>query len=217
MKTTNNSPIPRRILVWDIPTRLFHWSFALSFLIAYVTAESERWQLWHVSAGYTFGVLLIFRLIWGVIGSRYARFSEFIRTPSALVNYLRSLLTTTPTHFVGHNPAGALAIVLILGLGLVNVLTGWASFNDYGDWIGELHEGIANTLVAIVAVHIAGVFISSLLHKENLVRSMINGYKQGHVKDGIKNTYWPVGSLLIAAILAFLWALLNSQFPILLP
>lgn len=100
-----------RILVWDIPTRLFHWTLVTCFVIAYLTSESERWQLWHVTAGYTFGALLVFRLVWGVIGSRYARFSNFVRGPKQTMRYLSSLLTRHPQHYVGHNPAGAWAIV----------------------------------------------------------------------------------------------------------
>ena len=79
-----------RILVWDVPTRLFHWLLVLSFVVAYLTSESERWQLWHVTAGYTFGALLVFRLLWGFVGSRYARFSQFVRGPRQVLAYLRS-------------------------------------------------------------------------------------------------------------------------------
>ncbi len=215
-KMTTNSAASGKILVWDIPTRLFHWLFASSFLVAYITSESERWQLWHVTAGYTFGALLVFRIVWGFVGSRYARFSDFMATPRRVMAYLRSLMTLTPAHFIGHNPAGAWAILALLGLGIGTVITGWASFNDYGDWIGEIHEGIVNVLMAVVIIHIAGVFISSLLHKENLARAMVNGYKKGN-EGGIKRTGWPVGFLLITGLACFLWALLNSQFPLLLP
>lgn len=216
MKTTNNAATSGKILVWDIPTRLFHWLFAISFCIAYLTSESERWQLWHVTAGYLFGALLVFRVLWGFIGSRYARFREFIATPRTVMTYLRSLMTQQPLHFVGHNPAGAWAILGILLLGTGTVITGWASFNEYGEWIGELHEGIVNVLLSIVIIHVAGVFVSSLLHKENLVRAMLNGYKKGH-NGAIKSPLWSVGLLLIVLLNGFLWALLNSQFPFLLP
>ena len=212
-----DEPVQTRILVWDIPTRIFHWILVLCFVVAYLTSESERWQLWHVTAGYIFGALLLFRLFWGVVGSRYARFSQFVRGPREVLAYLRSLLTRSPEHFTGHNPAGALAIVGILGLGLLTVLTGWASFNDYGDWIGELHEGIVNLLLFIIGIHVGGVMISSVLHRENLVRAMINGHKRGAAVEAIRYPQWVVGVLLLAGLITFLWALLSGQLPWLMP
>ncbi|MGI9142719.1 MAG: cytochrome b/b6 domain-containing protein [Fluviibacter sp.] len=213
----NDLQAQTRILVWDIPTRIFHWILVLCFVVAYLTSESERWQLWHVTAGYLFGVLLLFRLFWGVVGSRYARFSQFVRGPRQVLAYLSSLLTRNPEHFTGHNPAGALAIVGILGLGLLTVLTGWASFNDYGDWIGELHEGIVNVLLFIIGIHVGGVLISSVLHRENLVRAMINGHKRGAAVEAIRYPQWVVGVLLLAGLITFLWALLSGHLPWLMP
>lgn len=209
--------LPRRILVWDIPTRLFHWALVLCFAIAYLTSESERWQLWHVTAGYVFGALMLFRLLWGLVGTRYARFSNFVRGPQQVMRYLGSLLTRHPQHYVGHNPAGGWAIIGMVGLGLLTVLTGWASFSDYGDWFGELHEGIVNVLLLVIAVHVGGVVLSSFLHRENLVRAMVNGYKQGQAADGIRYPQWLMGLLLMLGLGCFLWALLTSRLPALLP
>lgn len=205
------------ILVWDVPTRLFHWLLVVCFAVAYLTSESERWQLWHVTAGYTFGALLVFRLFWGLVGSRYARFRQFVRGPRQVLAYLRTLISRSPDHYIGHNPAGALAIVGMLGLGLLTVVTGWAAFSDYGDWFGELHEGIVNVLLLIVGIHIAGVLVSSLLHRENLVRSMVNGYKQGAVVEAIRYPQWIVGVTLLVGLGTFLWLLLSGQLPWLMP
>lgn len=205
-----------RILVWDLPTRLFHWSLVLSFVVAYSTSESERWQLWHVTAGYVFGFLLVFRLLWGTIGTRYARFGNFIRGMKSVRAYVVSLLTRHPQHFVGHNPAGAWAIIGMLGLGLLTVLTGWASFNDYGDWFGELHEGMVNLLLVVIVLHISGVIVSSLLHRENLVRAMINGHKQGNPAAAIRYSQKLVSAALVIGLLCFIWALLTGRIPALL-
>lgn len=209
--------VQTRILVWDVPTRIFHWGLVLCFVVAYLTSESERWQLWHVMAGYTFGALLLFRLVWGVVGSRYARFAQFVRGPARVLAYLRSLLTRNPEHYTGHNPAGAWAIVGILSLGFLTVLSGWASFNDYGDWIGELHEGLVNALLLIIGIHIVGVFLSSVLHQENLVRAMVNGHKRGVAVEAIRYPQWIVGMLLVGAMLIFWWALLSGYLPGLMP
>ena len=214
---TATHPQRSSVLVWDVPTRLFHWTLVGAFVLAYLTSESERWQLWHITAGYVFGFLLLFRVVWGVIGTRYARFSDFVSGPRAVRRYLGTLLTRHPAHYIGHNPAGAWAILAILGLGALTVLTGWASFNDYGDWIGELHEAIVNLLLLVVIMHVAGVVVSSLLHRENLVRAMVNGRKMGLPTDAIRYPQWIIGILLITTLLIFIWALLTGHIPGLLP
>ena len=107
-----------RILVWDLPLRVFHWLLALSFAGAFLTAEAERFRDVHVVLGYTFLGLLAFRLVWGVAGSRYARFRSFLYGPRAVITYLQSLVARRPIHYVGHNPAGSWAIYAILYPGL---------------------------------------------------------------------------------------------------
>jgi cytochrome b len=192
------------VLVWDLPTRVFHWLLALSFAGAYVTAESERWRLAHVTFGYTLGGLIAFRLIWGLVGTRHARFASFVRGPTAVLRYLRSLRTAQPEHHAGHNPAGALAIVALLALGALLVFTGWSTYNDVGGaWLEELHEGVANLMLAVVLVHIAAVLLSGRLHHENLVRAMLTGRKQGTPAEGIRRPWRVLGVLLLAAVLAF--------------
>lgn len=168
-----------RIRVWDLPTRLFHWSLAISFFIAFFTAESERWRDVHVISGYVVGGLLAFRLLWGFVGGRYARFAEFWPTPAKVWTYLKSLLTRHPQHYVGHNPAGAVAVFLLLGLGLLTVISGWLTYEEIGgELFEELHETLGDGMMALVVVHIAGVIVSSRLHGENLVRAMISGWKK---------------------------------------
>ena len=211
------TPVEKQILVWDAPTRIFHWLLVSCFVVAYLTSESERLQIWHVTAGYVFGALLLFRVFWGVFGTRYARFSNFVRGRKVVMQYLGSLLTRHPRHYVGHNPAGAWAILAMMGLGLLTVLTGWASFSDYGDFIGELHEGIVNALLAVIFVHVGGVVVSSLLHRENLARSMVTGYKLGQPEQAIRYPLWIIAALLVAGLVWFVWALLSSQLPALLP
>ncbi|MFZ1342964.1 cytochrome b/b6 domain-containing protein [Thiothrix eikelboomii] len=198
-----------RILVWDWPTRVFHWSFALSFAGAYLTAESERYRDLHLALGYVFGVLILFRLIWGVIGTRYARFSSFSFAPTAVLSYLKSLSQGQAQHFLGHNPAGAIAIFLLLGLGLLISLTGIALAWELGaeDWeelYEETHEWVANFMLLVVFVHIAGVLVSSWLHHENLARAMITGYKQGQASAAIQGRFLWLGVLILIGILVFL-------------
>jgi cytochrome b len=169
------------IRVWDLPVRIFHWLLALSFTGAFVTAESERLREVHVMLGYTVLGLLAFRLVWALVGTRYARLSSFAFGPRAVAEYLRSLLTTHPKHYLGHNPAGSWVIYLLILLGITAGATGYATYNDIGgDWMEDLHEGAANAMLALVFVHVAGVVVSSLLHRENLVKAMVTGYKPRH-------------------------------------
>lgn len=170
-----NSPVVR---VWDPAVRIFHWSLVVAFAGAFVTAESERLRDVHVLLGYTVLGLLAFRVVWAFVGSRYARLSSFAFGPRAVAAYLRSLLAFRPRHYVGHNPAGSWVIYALVLLGLVTGASGYATYNDIGgEWLEDLHEGSANAMLTLVFVHVAGVVVSSVLHRENLVKAMWTGYK----------------------------------------
>jgi len=195
-----------KILVWDAPVRVFHWLMVLSFVGAYLTAESERWRLLHVSLGYTLGGLVAFRILWGLLGTRYARFTSFVRGPAAVLRYLRGLMSAEPEQHVGHNPAGAVSIVLLLALSVATVATGWAiDVNIGGHWLEDLHEGAASFMLAVVGVHVAAVLYTSWLHGENLVLSMLTGKKEGAPNEGIRWSWRPLALLLLAAVLGFWW------------
>ncbi len=203
---SDSSASPAKVLVWDMPVRLFHWLMVLCFAGAYLTAETERLRLVHVTLGYTMAGLVAFRLVWGLMGTRYARFSSFVRGPGAVWRYLRALPSGRPEHHVGHNPAGALAIILILGLTAMVTSTGWANYNELGgEWLEETHEVLANLMLLTVGVHVAGVMLSSWLHKENLVRAMVTGRKAGQAQDGIRRAWISVAALMLVAVLGFWW------------
>lgn len=200
----NPSSPTERILVWDWPTRIFHWTLAGSFAGAWLTAESERLALWHMSFGYTLLGLIAFRLLWGVVGTRHARFASFLAGPGAVWRYLRSLLSRQPEHHVGHNPAGAVAIVLLLLLGAGTALSGWAYWSEIGgEFFEEVHEALATAMLVVVGVHVAGVVLSSLLHHENLVGAMLSGFKRGARSEGIERGRPLVALLLVAAVAGF--------------
>jgi cytochrome b len=195
-----------RILVWDLPTRVVHWLLAASFLGAFLTTESERYRHIHVVLGYTVLGLVAFRFLWGVVGTRYARFSSFPIAPRRVLQYLRSLLTHSPQHHIGHNPAGSLAIYAILALTVLAGATGYAAYNEIGGhWLVKLHEGAANAMLSLIAIHIGAVVVSSLIHRENLAAAMLNGYKNGGAGDGIRRKHWFVAAAVLLATAGF-WA-----------
>jgi cytochrome b len=194
----------RNILVWDVPTRVFHWLFALSFGGAFLTAESERFNNIHVMLGYTFLGLIAFRLLWGVFGTRHARFRSFLFKPGELVTYLSSLVKGNPAHYAGHNPAGSVAIWLLLTLGIVSGLAGVLLFQDVGGHaLEELHEILSFAMLSVVGVHLVGVLVSSVMHRENLVRAMITGHKQAKPEESIHRSYAWLGVIMLATVVAF--------------
>jgi cytochrome b len=201
----------QRILVWDWPTRIGHWLMAAAFLVAYLTGDSEEWRLVHVMAGGALAGLVLFRLAWGLLGSRHARFASFVRPHLAAGRYLMGLLRGEAPHHTGHNPAGGLAIVALLLLGLLTVATGWPLYQEMGgegleEWLEELHEGLANAMLLLVFVHLAGVAVGSLAHRENLPRAMFTGYKLGSAREAIAGArLWAVPVLLACAGLSAWW------------
>ena len=184
-----------KILVWDLPTRIGHWLLVAAFAVAWFSGDSEEWRLYHVAAGYVMAAVLLFRFFWGLAGTRYARFSSFLFSPRQMVFYLASLARRQPGHWIGHNPAGSYAIFLLMLLGLGVVASGWADYNDVGgDWLEQAHEILSYSMLGVVGLHVAGVVLSSLLHRENLVRSMISGCKPGAQQDAISSSrrWWAI-------------------------
>lgn len=191
------------VLVWDLPLRVFHWLLAGSFVGAFLTAESERWRDVHAVLGYTALAMVAFRVLWGVFGTRYARFGALPLAPRRALAYLRSLVSARPEHHVGHNPAGSLAIYALLILAAATALTGLAAFADGGKWLGELHEGVANAMLAVVVVHIAGIVVGSLAHRENLAAGMLTGRKRGAPGAGISQSRRFVAVALVGLVVGF--------------
>jgi cytochrome b len=154
--------------------------------------------------------VLAFRIFWGIAGTRYARFGSFLFSPRQALDYLAGLLRGESSHWVGHNPAGSYAIYLLILLGFAAAGSGWAAYAELGgEWLEEFHEVLASTMLAVVGLHVAGVVVSGLLHRENLVRSMINGYKIGSSEEAISSSRMLWAVLLIglagwAAVAAFL-------------
>jgi cytochrome b len=203
----------RPVKVWDPAVRVGHWLLVVLFAVAYVTGEAD-FELLHAYAGYGVLGVVVLRLFWGFAGTRYARFTEFLRGPRATLAYLKSFAAGRPAHYLGHNPAGGYMIVLLLAMLLASVWTGLETYGEQGKgplakglplaavlapahanggeraeagtkrrrsaaerfW-KELHEGFANATLLLVLLHVAGAIAASIVHRENLVRAMITGYK----------------------------------------
>jgi cytochrome b len=211
MSASRAEPAVGKVLVWDAPVRVFHWLMVLSFAGAYLTAESERWRLVHVTLGYTVAGLVAFRIVWGLVGTRHARFASFVRGPAAVVSYLRGMVQGRPEHHAGHNPAGALAIIALLGLAGAVTAAGWASYNEVGgEWVKDLHEGAANLMLSVVGLHVAGVLIASWIERGNLIGAMFTGRKPAHPDDAVRSAWRSVAALMLVAILGFWWLQWNG-------
>jgi cytochrome b len=167
------------VRVWDPFVRIFHWSQAALIAAAWLTADD--WKAVHERVGYTIAALVALRLVWGVIGTRHARFADFVRGPRAVLGYLADLARGRERRYLGHNPAGGAMIVALLATVAVTTLTGWLQTTDafWGDELMEdIHKGAATLILVLVAFHLGGVLYESLRHRENLVAAMIHGRKR---------------------------------------
>jgi cytochrome b len=186
-------PQPKMVRVWDPLVRLFHWSLAGAFTIAFVS-EDDLLAV-HVWAGYLILGLILIRVLWGFVGPRHARWSDFVKEPTEIFTYLKAALRSRAARYLGHNPAGgAMVVALMLSLSVTS-LTGLAVYGaeelsgpmapllsglseGWAHALEDIHELMANLTLILVLVHLAGVAIASLEHRENLVRAMITGLKR---------------------------------------
>ena len=197
-----------RGLIWDLPTRLFHWSLALGFAACYLTGEDDRWALLHITSGYMITGLLGFRCLWGFLGSRHARFSDFVKSPRHVGLYLRDFFRGKPAHFAGHNPAGGWAIMALILIGIGVCLSGILLLEEV-PWppLEWLHDAAAQAMLGLVGLHLLGVLLGSLLHRENLVKAMITGRKVGFSREAIQHGHFGLAlSLLVALVVFWLWS-----------
>lgn len=206
--------VRQAIMVWDIPVRVFHWLLVICFAGAWLSSESERWALIHYAFGYTACLLVLIRLVWGLIGTRYARFSQFLKSPRAVIDHFMAMLRGHPHHDVGHNPAGGLVMFALMLLMLFIGLTGYLSVKEFlGDIASEAHEVVANILLGLVIIHIIAAIGMSLIERQNLVRSMVNGKKQGMPEQGIRYPQYLIGGLIFFSALYFFYLTLSSSLP----
>lgn len=213
MSDPSNAPVVKptppvaEVLVWDVPVRVFHWLLVFSVAGAWLSAESERWRWWHETLGYTALGLMAFRFVWGWVGSRHARFADFVRPPAVVWAYALKMVRLRAPRHVGHNPLGAWAVLALIALTSLTGVSGWLiADGDAPGWLEEAHELAANALMATIAVHVLGVLFSGWLHRENLVLAMLTGRKRATADQAIPAAWAGLGVVMVVAVLWFWWS-----------
>ncbi len=225
--TAAPSPAVAQRRVVDAPTRTFHWLFALSFLGAYLTADGERWRALHVTLGYTLAGLLAFRVLYGLFGPRHVRLRLLWRKLGSAPAWLRSAaqslqnpqsgaLPSKPASInwrQGQNLLMALAVLALLVLVVPLTLSGYGTYNDWGDilgggllggdWIEDMHEFLGNAFLAVVLGHIALIAGLSLLRRQNQAQPMLTGRTEGAGPDLVEHNHAGLAALLLAGVLGF--------------
>ena len=206
--------LKQEILVWDMPVRVFHWLLVICFSGAWLTSESERLAMIHYAFGYTACLLVLIRLVWGVIGTRYARFSQFLKSPKAVLEHFMAMLRGHPHHDVGHNPAGGLVMFALMLLILLIGFTGYLTVKEFfGNFASEVHEAVASLVLGLVIVHIIAAIGMSVIERQNLVRSMVTGRKKGFPEQGIRYPQYLIGAVVFLGALYFFYLTLSGALP----
>jgi cytochrome b len=195
-----------KLLIWDLPTRLFHWLFAGSVILAFGFAqlsekESPTFYL-HVIFGVLGGVLLGWRLVWGFWGSRHSRWKALLFTPSSIVQYFQSVFIGRGQYFAGHNPGSSLVIIALLIGVAMTLLSG--ILIPQSEIFEELHESLPIVVMVLVAVHVAGVLLASRVHNINYIRAMVDGRRQAQLEDGIDGSR-PIAGIFMLALVLGVW------------
>lgn len=216
---------PNSILVWDLPTRLFHWCLVLLVGFSWLTGEMGEME-WHMRSGIAILALLLFRLFWGLIGSSTALFGDFVRPPAAALGYARDLMAGRAARYLGHNPLGGWMVVLLLLLLLSQAGTGLFANDDIftegplyhlvtktiSDWLTVIHKTLFDVLLVCVALHVAAALFYLLVKKENLILPMFHGRKPRSEAQAAPSLLMrgPLMALVALAVAAALvWMLLN--------
>jgi cytochrome b len=194
--------LSKRMMSWDAAVMVSHWLLAFCFLGAVITQDSEKFRLVHVTMGYTMFGLVAFRLIWGVIGGKYARFSSIFPRLKKITTYIRSLFTSQPEKFIGFHAIGFLSAYILLAIILTVTISGYLVYEEIGpDLFEDLHETLGNLLIFVVAIHVGGVLIHAILEKikakaalqSNALPSRVRPYK------------WMAGIILLAV--TYFWVI----------
>jgi len=196
----------KKQLIYDLPTRFFHWLFAGLFVTAFFIAKTidddSPIYSYHMLAGLLLSFTVLMRLVWGFIGTKYARFSSFALHPMDLINYIKGIVSGDKRRWAGHNPASSWATIAMMILALGLGLTGYLMANGQKESFEDIHELLANGFLIIVLLHVAGVVLHALRHKDGITVAMIDGQKTELIsKDPISSSR-PLTALLFVTLVA---------------
>ncbi len=227
--SSEKNQAPKFIKVWDLPVRLFHWSLVLLFIAAYVTNSlGANYFKYHLWCGYAVIVLVSFRIVWGLVGTHHARFINFIRNPFTTVKYAIDSLKNTEKHYAGHNPLGAIMVVVLLLAILVQATTGlftndeimnlgplYSYINDELSLkLTSLHRQLFYWILGAVVLHIAAVLIHVFFKRNNIVKAMVTGKKPSkgieQEKSIRSSRIWLAIIIVVILALALAWIITHA-------
>ncbi len=205
-----------RVLIWDLPTRLFHWllsgGFFAAAIISLALGEDSPLFPYHAIIGLTIALMVCLRIIWGIAGTRYAKFGSFIFGPAAVIEYTKGALTGRGKHYIGHNPGSALAIFALLALVLAMAVTG-IMLGQGNEGVKEIHEILAWVTVGVVVAHVLGVALHTIRHRENITLSMIHGKKRAEPADAIASAKPIIAVIFLVIAGAWAFGLIRNYNP----
>lgn len=203
-------------LVYDLPTRIFHWCFAALFLTAFIIGKTidddSPTFAYHMLAGLTLTFLVFLRILWGFFGTKHARFSGFALNPLALIEYFKGILANDKKRWAGHNPASSWAGIAMMAMGLGLGITGFLMTSGDKEAFEDLHELLSNAFIVLVILHVTGVIVHTLRLKEMIGLSMINGKKADVPVGETIASAQPVVGILLVALLVVFGLFLNKNF-----
>tara|TARA_R110002110_G_scaffold66978_1_gene182949 strand:+ start:36859 stop:37521 length:663 start_codon:yes stop_codon:yes gene_type:complete len=209
-------------VLWDLPIRIFHWSIVACVLLAWLSAEFDYYDV-HEWVGYTVIVLVVWRIIWGIVGSRHARFSDFVTGPAGIIAYLKGKGAAS----AGHNPLGALSVIALLGLLLLQAVSGlfnsddvlfsgplyYAAETEFRDTMGVIHEIAFDLLVVLIVLHVLVIAWHQLRLHEKLLQAMIKGRAAGREGRAAPVPLWRALLILVLVAAALWWGLEQAPAP----
>jgi cytochrome b len=205
-----------RVLIWDLPTRLFHWLLAAGFgfaaFVALAIGDDSPLFPYHAIIGLVLGLMIVLRMVWGFLGSRYARFGSFAFGPAVVARYVRGAITGGGQRYVGHNPGSAYIVLAMLAV-LLGLTTTGVMLGRGNEGVEDVHEVLVYTMIALAGIHLAGILLHTLRHRENIAASMVHGRKSVPGPVGIGSSHRLVAGLFVLINAAWAAALIASYDP----
>jgi cytochrome b len=180
-----------RVPVWDALVRVLHWALAGAVATAWISGHwpPSHFDAWHHTAGYVAGAAVVLRLVWGFVGHGYARLTQFVRRPHAVLAYAREMRAGHEPRYIGHNPLGGWMVLALWSTAALLTLSGWLYTTDWlwgYEWLSDLHAALAWLVAILVVGHVGGVVLTSWRHRENLVGAMFSGMKRAPQDDDVQ-------------------------------